>query len=66
LRVQRHNEGCGKFSVRGIPWKLVYQERFKTKSEAIKRELQIKKRKSRKFIESLIHAGGRPVPNSDV
>ncbi|MBU2444069.1 MAG: GIY-YIG nuclease family protein [Bacteroidetes bacterium] len=66
LRINRHNEGWGKFSLKGIPWKLVYHERFKTKSEAINRELQIKKRKSRKFIESLIHSGGRPVPNSDV
>ncbi|MBU2447511.1 MAG: GIY-YIG nuclease family protein [Bacteroidetes bacterium] len=43
LRVQRHNEGWGKFSSRGIPWKLVHFERFDTKPEAIKREQQIKK-----------------------
>lgn len=66
LRINRHNDGWGKFSLKGIPWKLVHFECFDTKPEAIKREQQIKNRKSRKFIESLIHAGDRPVPNSDV
>ncbi|MDN5355027.1 MAG: hypothetical protein PWQ09_1783, partial [Candidatus Cloacimonadota bacterium] len=33
-------------------------EKYETKSEAIKREYQIKKKKSRKFLEELI-AGGR-------
>ena len=61
LRLQRHNNGWGKFSSRGIPWELVYSEKFSTKTEAIKREREIKKKKSRKFIEYLINgAGGRP------
>lgn len=64
LRLTRHNEGWGKFSSRGIPWKLVYYESFNTKSEAIKRENEIKKKKSRKYIEKLI-VGGRPVPNEN-
>ena len=59
-RLERHNAGWGKFTKRGIPWKLVYFEEFETKSEAIKRENQIKRKKSRKYIEKLIHAGGRP------
>ncbi len=59
-RIARHNSGWGKFSSRGIPWKLVYREEFYTKSEAMKREIEIKKKKSRKYIEELIHAGGRP------
>jgi putative endonuclease len=53
-RLERHNQGWGRFTKSGIPWKLVYTEVFKTKSEALKRERAIKKRKSRKYIEKLI------------
>ena len=60
-RLERHNGGCGKYTKRGVPWKLVYTESFQSKSEAIKREREIKRKKSRKYIEGLIsHAGGRP------
>ena len=54
LRLERHNNGWGKYSSRGVPWNLVYSEEFSSKSEAIKRENEIKKKKSRKYIESLI------------
>ncbi len=54
LRILRHNSGWGKFSSKGIPWRLVYSEQFKTKTEAIKRENEIKKKKSRKYIVELI------------
>ena len=59
-RLERHNMGWGKYTKRGIPWGLVYSEKYKTKTEALKREREIKKKKSRKYIEELIHAGGRP------
>ena len=39
----------------GIPWKIVYKEKYNTKSEAMKREYEIKRKKSRKYIESLIN-----------
>lgn len=43
-RVNIHNQGKGaKYTRRRIPVKLVYSEEFKTKSEALKREHQIKK-----------------------
>jgi putative endonuclease len=43
-RVNTHNQGKGaKYTRRRIPVKLVYSEEFKTKSEALKREHQIKK-----------------------
>jgi putative endonuclease len=61
LRIERHNSSWGKFTSQGIPWKLVYKEKFDTISDAIKRENEIKRKKSRKYIEALIsHAGGRP------
>jgi putative endonuclease len=59
-RLERHNSGWGRYTKKGIPWKLVYYETYQTKSEALKREKEIKRKKSRKYIESLIHTGGRP------
>jgi len=39
----------------------VYFEEYQTKSEANKREYDIKRKKSRKYIEKIIEAsGGRP------
>jgi putative endonuclease len=60
LRVERHNSGNSKSTKAFIPWEIVYFEEFDTKSEAIKRELYIKKQKSKNFIETLIHSRGRP------
>ena len=60
-RLERHNSGWGRYTKKGIPWKLVCNEEYSTKSEALKREREIKKKKSRKYIEELIsHARGRP------
>jgi putative endonuclease len=57
-RLFEHNHGKGgKFSVICAPWKLVYSELFGTRSEAMKREKEIKNRKSRKYIETLISFG---------
>lgn len=59
-RLQRHNEGWGRYTKSGKPWELVYFEEYDNKSDAIKREREIKNRKSRKYINMLIvHAGGR-------
>ncbi len=52
LRLKRHNSGWSKSTKSGIPWKLVYYEEFATKSNAMKREYEIKHKKSRKFIYS--------------
>jgi putative endonuclease len=53
-RLERHNQAWGKYTKRGIPWKIVYTESFKDKSSALRREKEIKNRKSRKYIEYLI------------
>ena len=53
-RLYEHNIGHSKFTSTGIPWVLKYSETFETLQEAKKRELTIKKMKSRKYIESLI------------
>ncbi|MFK7933932.1 MAG: GIY-YIG nuclease family protein [Saprospiraceae bacterium] len=53
-RLERHNAGASKSTKSGRPWKVVHTEEFDTKTEALKREIQIKKKKSRKYIEWLI------------
>ena len=53
-RLERHNLGWGRYTKRGIPWKVVYTEECDTKSEALMREREIKNRKSKKYIETLI------------
>jgi putative endonuclease len=53
-RLYEHNIGHSKFTSTGIPWELKWQEDFASLQEAKRRELQIKKMKSRKYIEGLI------------
>jgi putative endonuclease len=53
-RLQQHNAGRTPSTKPFRPWELIYTETFNTNSEALKRELQIKKMKSRKYIEGLI------------
>jgi len=53
-RLYEHNIGHSKFTSLGIPWKLIYTEAFKDLGAAKKRELQVKKMKSRKYIEELL------------
>ncbi len=52
-RLHEHNIGHSKFTSTGLPWVLKYAEAFETLQLAKRRELQIKKMKSRKYIESL-------------
>ena len=55
LRLERHNSGWGRYTKRGIPWVIVYTENYPTKANAFKRESEIKKRKSRTYIEGIIN-----------
>ena len=59
-RLKRHNMGWGRYTKSGIPWRIVYGEKFGTKSGYLKREKEIKRRKSSKYIEELINEGGHP------
>ena len=57
-RLVRHNKGQVT-STRGKgPWAIVYQEYFPNRAEAVQRELEIKSKKSSKYIERLIVDGG--------
>jgi len=52
-RLKEHNTGHSKYTSTGLPWILKYKEEFETLQEAKKRELTIKKMKSRIYIEGL-------------
>ena len=53
-RLLRHNNGHTSSTKAKKPWELVYYEEVQTRSEAVRREREIKKQKSHKYIESLI------------
>ncbi|MBU0629511.1 MAG: GIY-YIG nuclease family protein [Candidatus Margulisbacteria bacterium] len=53
-RLRQHNAGKIRSTKGLIPLEIVYSESYTTNSEARKRESCLKRRKSRKFIESLI------------
>jgi putative endonuclease len=38
----------------GVPWKMVWSQSFETRAEAFQKEREIKKKKSRKYIQWLI------------
>src|SRR6266705_3083111 len=53
LRLKLHNDGATKSTKSGIPWTIVYIETHPDKTSALKREKEIKKKKSRKYIEEM-------------
>jgi putative endonuclease len=53
-RIEDHNSGRARYTRHKIPWKLVYQEKFNTKTEALKRERFLKKQRNREFYFKLI------------
>ena len=53
-RLFRHNNSGSKSTKKTSDWKVVYTESFQSKGAGSKRESEIKKKKSRKYIEWLI------------
>ncbi len=53
-RVYFHNQGIKGWTARYMPWELIYHEEFSSKSEAMKREKQLKSYRGRKFIKEEI------------
>ena len=64
-RLYEHNIGHSKFTSIGMPWKIVYTEEYPTVADAIKRENQITRMKSRKYIDDLILKGRSTRPDSN-
>jgi putative endonuclease len=53
-RIRKHNSNHKGFTGGIGDWELKYSEKYSSKTEALKRENEIKKWKSRKLIEKLI------------
>ena len=53
-RLEKHLANHKGFTGKQTDWKIMYIETYDTKVAAIKREMEIKKWKSRKMIEKLI------------
>ena len=53
-RLSEHNSGMSSFTSKASDWELKYSESFETRDQAHTRELEIKKKKSRKYIEWLM------------
>jgi putative endonuclease len=55
-RMQRHNDGRSLCTKAKGPWKLIYQEEFRSRNEACRREREIKAKKRREYIDHLVRA----------
>lgn len=53
-RLREHNSGETKSTKYGIPWKIIYTERFATEKEAYRREREIKSYKGGNAFKKLI------------
>jgi putative endonuclease len=56
-RLKRHNAGETKSTKQHAPYKIIFTESFASLSEARMREIEIKRRKSRKYIEEIVKSG---------
>ena len=62
-RLRKHNSNHNGFTGKANDWKIVYQECFSTKELAFKRELQVKKWKSKIRVKELILRAGSEYPD---
>ena len=51
-RVEQHNTGRSRYTKRYIPWELAHYEKFATRSEAMKREKELKSHKGQDYTPS--------------
>jgi putative endonuclease len=56
--IKRVKEHCIRKNLGADDWLLKYSEKFNTRGEAMKREIEIKKKKRRTYIELLISSAG--------
>ncbi len=52
-RIKRHNSKSSKFTLKGIPWKLIYYEGFLNKEDALREEKFLKTGKGRERLKYL-------------
>jgi putative endonuclease len=66
-RLYRHNNSGSKSTKKAKDWKIVYMKSFETRSDAMRREVEIKQKRNRKNIEELINKyGNRVAPSCKV
>ncbi len=53
-RISKHNDGWSRYTSTKTPWQLKYFETFPTRQLALKREKELKAKKSRKYLQFLI------------
>ena len=53
-RFAQHNSGQSKSTRHGVPWRLVYQQSFATRAEAVRHERYLKTGKGREELSRLI------------
>jgi predicted GIY-YIG superfamily endonuclease len=53
-RLKEHNLGKCRYTSGRKPWKLVYDEKFSSRGEAIKREKFLKSGQGRKYLDNLL------------
>ena len=56
-RLREHNEGLSVYTAKKRPWTVVYCERFNSRTEAMKREIFLKKQKNKEVYQKLIRSG---------
>ena len=56
-RLTQHNSGVSSFTSKADDWIIVYRQEFETRKDARNREMEIKKKKSRKYIEWISSVG---------
>jgi len=54
IRLEEHNLGSNKWTKTNRPWILIYEEEFKNRTEAIKRENFLKSGQGRKWLDNHI------------
>jgi putative endonuclease len=65
-RFERHQQGRSKSTKPGRPWLIAYLEAFDNATAAYQRETEIKKKKSRAYIQQLVNSyRANPYPMPD-
>jgi putative endonuclease len=57
-RLSRHNQGRSKYTKTRRPWEIVYFEEFTTRSQAVKREAELKSFHRKDLLLQLINSQG--------
>lgn len=57
-RLMKHLSNHSRYTAKAKDWSLMYTEEYSSKAEAYSREREIKRKKSKKYIENLISSAG--------